>query len=335
MERLSSPQQKEAVKAFLERFALRYEDPVDVTYGMYQEGRLIATGSRLGAVLKMVAVDPLIQGQNVLATVISTLIKDAAQAGHSHLFLYTTLGTVEKFIPLGFKPVVRLKHTVMCEMGHDITTHLKAQAASLIINKPRGAIVINANPLTRGHAHLIDTLAHRHLGGLVFVVAEDHSVFPFEDRFQIVTAYAKKHPHVQVLSTGPYAVSKASFPSYFLTAAQVHQDEHARLDATLFKDYFMPIFHIERRYVGEEPYSPTTHAYNQALKAVLSDRLVIMPRIEHDAEAISASRVRQRLKTEPIEACEHLLPEVTLEYLRTERGGMILERLKTRHDRHS
>lgn len=335
MERLSSPQQKVVLKAFLERLFLRYEEPVDVTYLMYQEGRLIATGSRLGAVLKMVAVDPLIQGQNVLATVISTLIKDAAQAGHTHLFLYTTLGTVEKFIPLGFKPVVRLKHTVMCELGHDITTHLKMQAESLRLKKPRGAMVINANPLTRGHAHLIDTLAQHHPGGLIFVVAEDHSVFPFADRFEMVSEYAKKHPHLQVLSTGPYAVSKASFPSYFLTEAEVHQDEHARLDATLFKEYFMPIFHIERRYVGEEPYSPTTHAYNQALQAVLSDRLVIIPRIEHDAEAISASRVRQRLKTEPIEACEDLLPEVTLAYLRTARGGMILERLKTRHDRHS
>ena len=335
MERLSTERQKEALSAFLKRLSLRYEAPVDVTFLIYHAGEIVATGSRLGSVLKMIAVDPSLQGQQLLSKLMTALIKDAHAAGHTHLFLYTQPPTVEMFTPFGFHPRVRLNHTVMCEAGHDISQYLKEQASTLTLPTPRGAVVINANPLTLGHAHLIDTLAQRHAAGIVFVVAEDHSVFPFEDRFRLVQAYASQYAHLRVLSTGPYAVSKASFPSYFLTEAQVHQDEHARLDATLFKDYFMPIFDIKTRYVGEEPFSPTTAVYNTALQAVLKDALVIIPRRTYAHEPISASHVRKRLKTEPIEACVPWLPEVTLAYLRSPRGGMILDRLKTRHDRHS
>lgn len=49
-----------------------------------------------------------------------------------------------------------------------------------------GSIVMNCNPFTLGHRYLIETAAARCDKLYIFVVEEDKSVFPFEDRIQLV-----------------------------------------------------------------------------------------------------------------------------------------------------
>ena len=55
----NNPRQSQAVRDFLTAFGLAY-DPASVehTIALYQEGRMIATGSRGGEVLRNIAVHP-------------------------------------------------------------------------------------------------------------------------------------------------------------------------------------------------------------------------------------------------------------------------------------
>lgn len=91
--------------------------------------------------------------------------------------------------------------------------------AEICKEKPEGnigAIVMNANPFTKGHRYLIETAAEKCDKLYVFVVSEDKSLFSAKDRLEMVKLGTKDIEKVTVLPTGPYLVSSATFPTYFL-----------------------------------------------------------------------------------------------------------------------
>ena len=82
----------------------------------------------------------------------------------------------------------------------------------------------------------------------------------------------------------------ATFPSYFLkkrTNLAVAQVQ-AELDAQVFKQFIAPSLEIAVRFVGEEPLSPVTQVYNQALAQAFGQDLdlKIIPRLEKDGQVI-------------------------------------------------
>ncbi len=335
MEWLHTSKQREELKQLLFSQGLSYEDTVTNTALLYDAQGLLATASYEGRVIKMVAVRAGEMGQDHMAKVLSFILKTLADENITHTFVYTTLDKKAYFEPFGYRFFAHTDHVALGERGGDITHVLTQQAQSLNVLEDVGCVVINANPLTLGHAHLIDTLAKNHQTGLVFVVAEDHSVFPFKTRFSLVETYVQKYPHLTVLSTGPYLVSKASFPSYFLSDEAAQTSQHATLDVAIYEGYFKPIFNLKKRYVGEEPFSHTTALYNEVMEATLEDHLVIIPRLTLNATPISASEVRRRLKTGDLHTVSAFLPEHVTQFLASKEGSEILARLRTRHDRHS
>ena len=56
----------------------------------------------------------------------------------------------------------------------------------------------------------------------------------------------------------------------------------------------------------------------------------VIERCKIDNEAISASRVRELIKEDKIEEVRELVPETTYEFLKTESGKEIIEKLKVR-----
>ena len=74
---------------FLAKAGLEADLGVERTVLVWDEGQLIATGSRQGNVLKCIAVDESRQGEGLTATVLTQLRQDAFGAGYRHLFLYT------------------------------------------------------------------------------------------------------------------------------------------------------------------------------------------------------------------------------------------------------
>ena len=86
------------------------------------------------------------------------------------------------------------------------------------------------------------------------------------------------------------------------------------LDIRIFSDYFVPRFGITHRFVGEEPFSPMTARYNEALKTHLTAcQVVEIPRLEACGTAISASAVREKMASG--EDIRSLVPPSTYQYL--------------------
>ena len=126
--------------------------------------------------------------------------------------------------------------------------------------------------------------------------------------------------NVTVLPTGPYLISSATFPTYFLKDRENAESIHCLLDIEVFCNYYAPKFGISRRYVGTEPLSPMTNQYNTALKAHLPSKgieLREIPRLEESGTPVSASAVRRHLQDKNFSALEQLLPKTTFEYLKT------------------
>lgn len=143
--------------------------------------------------------------------------------------------------------------------------------------------------------------------------------------------------NVVVLGGGRYMVSAVTFPSYF-TKEEDLAKAHTAMDAEIFATCIAPVLNVNRRYVGTEPNSPVTAAYNEALKKRLPRagiEVVEVPRLEAEGEVVSASKVRgllyRLLKKEEVdsfemkkeevnsfEICQKLsefLPITTLEYI--------------------
>ena len=82
-------QKRAAWEQLLRATSLAPDTMVDSTLLIWDNGTLIATGSRYGNILKCIAIDPARQGEDLTATILTHLRQDALQAGHRYLFLYT------------------------------------------------------------------------------------------------------------------------------------------------------------------------------------------------------------------------------------------------------
>ena len=282
---------------------------------VWEEETLIATGSREDNLLKYIAVHPDYQGQDLTSTILSALRQDAFQAGHSHLFLYTKPQNEWMFTSLFFYPIAKTDKVLLMESKQNgIGSFLDSLPAEKKGEKV-GSIVMNGNPFTKGHQHLVETAAKECDHVYIFVLSEDKSQFSAKDRLEMAKLGTAHLPNVTVLPTGPYLISSATFPTYFLKDRESAVQVQCHLDIEIFTKYFVPKFSVTHRYVGTEPFSPMTKAYNEALKERLNITLREVPRLEEKGVAISASAVR---KTQDFDTLRDLLPETTLSYLQKE-----------------
>lgn len=337
---LDNPQEFQRIKDFLGQFGLGFDRSVDYTVVLEHSGKLVATGSFAGKVLRNIAVDESLQGEGLTATIINELVQEQARRGIMHRLIFTKPSAARRFADLGFREIARAEPwAVLLENGPGgIDAYLaNIRAAAGHLPAGRTAVVVNCNPFTRGHLALIETAARESPAVIVFVVSEDRSLFPFKDRFDLVSRGLAHLPNVAVVETGIYMVSAATFPTYFtreeeLAAAQAH------LDIALFAGRIAPALGIAARYVGEEPYCPVTEAYNQAMRDILPAhgiRLKIIPRVcAPSGRIISASTVRECIRKDDWESLRELVPDVTWDYLHSPRAADIIRKIKTSQSRH-
>jgi [citrate (pro-3S)-lyase] ligase len=329
------PSEKDAVRAFLNMFDLQYEEDIDDTIVLKENHDIIATASTSNNIIKAVAIDPAYQGHDYLSILITALIKRLKSKDITHYFLYTKNAQAPLFTALGLHPIVNTDKITLFEGGSTIKKELATLKTTFKANYQKTAcVVINANPMTNGHLHLIKTARNHHSHLLVFVVSEDRSVFPFAARFAIIKETCADFDNVTVLPTGPYLVSQASFPKYFLKEETTIKEEHAMIDVLIYKHYYIPTFNIEARYVGDEPLSPMTNMYNVVMHKQLGSHLHIIPRIHYKEQVISASTVRDHLKHNDLDTIEPLVPKATLQFLRTKKGRDCIANIKTHISRH-
>ena len=143
-------------------------------------------------------------------------------------------------------------------------------------------------------------------------------MFSAEQRLHMVRAGCSHLPNVLVHPSGPYMVSSATFPTYFLKEKQRTEEIHCELDVRLFGEKIAPALGITRRYAGTEPCCPVTARYNAQMKQLLPRYGVELREIERktaDGSAISASRAREMLSEGKRQELGALLPESTLRLL--------------------
>lgn len=303
---------------FLARVGLTAQEDAQQTVLVWDDGQLIATGSRTGNLLKYIAVDPARQGEGLLAKVLTALRQEAFREGYSQLFLYTKPRNELLFGDLMFYPVAQTGEVLLMEDRKDGIRQFIRQLPAEKHNGKVGAAVMNCDPFTLGHQYLVETAAKDCDHLYVFVLSEDKGHFSAADRLEMVRRGTKHINNVTVLPTGPYLISSATFPTYFLKNRDQADQIHCQLDVEIFTRHFAPAFSIQTRYVGTEPLSPLTEQYNEILKAQLPSRGIRVeeiPRLTIGNVPVSASAVRAALKAKDRQAVQALVPQTTFAYL--------------------
>ncbi|MBL8967100.1 MAG: GNAT family N-acetyltransferase [Spirochaetaceae bacterium] len=320
-------------------------DEADYAVSFLRGGAMVGSGSRKGRILRGIAVDEAERGGGLAARIVSELEAEASRRGVGGLFVFTKPDNRAIFESLGYRELAAARGAaVLLEKGGGLDAWLASLRAELgpasgpPESGPVAALVMNCNPFTLGHRHLVATAASRSSRVILFVVSEEASSFPFEVRRRLVREGVADFPNVRVVAGSDYLVSRATFPTYFLKDRAGEAAEiHARLDADLFGRRIAPALGVARRYVAEEPYSPVTATYNRALAEVLPPlgvELVEIPRLALGGAAVSASAVRRAIREGRLDAARSLVPESTWNYLASPEAAPVLARVAAAEGRH-
>lgn len=349
----TTPRQRQRIEAFLKRNGLRFDDMHYYAAITDDDGEMIAGGGLKGNVIKCVAVDDAHKGEAIANTLISHLIAHANEEGHSNVMLFTKPKNRQLFESLSFRLLAEAPEAVLMETGIgginntvealkkikeegevckennqeckkeektnlNITTpqHLNPSTPQpLTATTPlRGVVVMNCNPFTLGHRYLIEQAAKQVERLFVMVVREDCSLFAYAERKAMVEQGVAHLKNVTVIDGSEYAISQATFPTYFLKRLDDAADTQMLLDLDLFRRHIAPALGATVRFVGTEPTDRLTRRYNQLMHEVLAD-VRETARLEKEGNAVSASRVRKAMEQGDMNVIRQLVPPTTLPYI--------------------
>ncbi len=321
------------VETFLHKEGILRDTHIDYTCGIYDEqDNLIATGSAFGNTLRCLAVSELYQGEGLMGQIMSHLMEYQALHGQTHIFLYTKPKMSALLQSMGFYTIsmVEQKLVFMENRRCGFENFCKDLKSKMPNEKNVAAIVMNANPFTYGHLHLVEQAAKENDAVHLFVLSENYGPIPFNVRYQLVKEATANISNVYVHPSGPYMISTATFPSYFLKDKKNTIITQARLDVDIFCK-ISQILNIQKRYVGEEPFSTVTAMYNNVMAQMLPKfgiDFVIIPRKKYEEHQISASAVRLAIHNDKLNDIKSLVPPTTYEFFAGSQGIQICERLK-------
>jgi len=328
---LKDKQGIESVREFLSHHDLILDEHIDELYVIKENDKIIGSGAIHGCVLKCIAVDSNYQGTSIINRLMGYLINRAYELGQINLFIYTKPSSRESFEYFGFKKIAETENVVLLENKingmNDYQAILKRKHKTGRI----GSVVVNCNPFTNGHLHLIETASkacdHVH----VFVVWEDESTFPNHIRYELIQKGIKHLKNIILHQGEDYIISQATFPSYFLRNDLDIVIEQTTLDINLFAMKIVPCLDIEARFIGKEPFNETTRTYNEVMKQELPKygvEVVEIERMENLEEAISASRVRRLISIGDYDSLKVLVPKSTYDFLLSEVAKPIIKKIQ-------
>ena len=296
-----------------------------------EDCHVIGTGSCFGNTLRCFAVSAAHQGEGLLNQIITHLMEVQYERGNLHLFLYTKIRSAKFFADLGFYEIARVDGTLvfMENRRSGFADYLRGLEKTRTAGRS-AALVMNANPFTLGHQYLAETASARCDTLHLFVVSEDASLFPFAVRKELVRQGVAHLPNVVLHDSGPYIISSATFPSYFLKDEAAVIEGHARLDLAVFTKIAAALG-VTARFVGEEPTSVVTGAYNRIMREELPKagiECVVVPRKTAGETVISASTVRRALQTGDSQTLEALVPPTTWNWLQSPAAVPVVERIR-------
>lgn len=318
-------QQLSDITQFLTHCQLKLDPRITDMIEVRIDGKIIACGGVDSNIIKCVAINPEYRGQGIVLRLVSELLSIITRRGQKQVFLYTKPENITLFSPCGFYPLVSYqdKITLMENSSSHLTEYCQKLALTRKSGDKIGCIVMNANPFTLGHQYLIEQAVSECDWLHIFLVKEDQSQFCYHDRFTLVKNGIANIGRVTLHGGSEYIISKISFPNYFIKNEQDVFDGFTAIDLTLFRHYIAPSLGINRRFVGHEPIDVVTRQYNLDMCYYLHDKPDSMPSIDvieiprkmFANEVISASRVRELLKTSDFESIKNLVPNSTFNYL--------------------
>ncbi len=321
------------IDTLLEQEGIQRDENLDYIAALLDEDyHVIATGSCFGNTLRCFAVSRAHQGEGLLNQVITHLIEVQHERGNLHLFLYTKINSAKFFGDLGFHEIARVDGTlVFMENRRDGFARYLRNLEKTRTEDSSAALVMNANPFTLGHQYLAERASSECETLHLFVVSEDASLVPFSVRKQLVRQGTSHLKNVILHDSGPYIISSATFPSYFLKDKASVISGHARLDLEIFKK-IANVLNITARYVGEEPTSQVTGLYNQIMASELPKAGIschIIPRRQIDGQPISASTVRKALQSGDFDTFRKLVPTSTAAWFESPDAAPVLSRIRS------
>ena len=347
----ATPRQRQRIEAFLKRNALRIDDMNYYAAVLDDDGEMIAGGGLKDDVIKCVAVDDAHKGEAIANTLVSHLISHANQEGYGCIKLFTKPKNRQLFESLSFRLLAEAPEAILMETGiggisntvealkkikeesekykeynkeckedskkcKENTSYLNTSTPQHLTTtmQPIGCIVMNCNPFTLGHRYLIEQAAKQVERLYVMVVKEDCSLFAYTERKAMVEQGVADIENVSVIDGSDYAISRATFPTYFLKRLDDAADTQMLLDLDLFRRHIAPALGATVRFVGTEPTDQLTRRYNQLMHEALKDVREIN-RLEKDGNAVSASRVRKAMEEGDMNTIRQLVPPTTLPYI--------------------
>lgn len=328
----ATPRQRQRIEAFLKRNALRIDNMNYYAAVLDDDGEMIAGGGLKDDVIKCVAVDDAHKGEAIANTLVSHLISHANQEGYSCIKLFTKPKNRQLFESLSFRLLAEAPEAILMETGiggisntvealkkikEEKTNLTTSPSQPLTTTTPRrGVVVMNCNPFTLGHRYLIEQAAKQVERLYVMVVREDCSLFAYTERKAMVEQGVADIENVNVIDGSDYAISRATFPTYFLKRLDDAADTQMLLDLDLFRRHIAPALGAKVRFVGTEPTDELTRRYNELMMESLGkDHVVQIPRLENGGVAVSASRVRRAMDSNSLKEAAQLVPPTTLPYI--------------------
>ena len=339
------PLWRRKVERFLETNQLRL-DEVDY-YAIVTEpdgDDILAGGGLQGDIIKCIAVSEQLRDAHFSNRLISHLISEAAQRGHHSVKVFTKPQNRQVFESLGFRLVGEAPLAILMENGHGMedykkylqdisfstlpsprsTLHSSLSSLHSPLSTTTGVIVMNANPFTLGHKYLIEKAAEEVDHLFIIPVKEERSLFPYAERKAMIEQSLStlnsplSTKNGAVLSGSDYAISAATFPTYFLKQLSDAADTQMLLDIDIFCRHIAPALGATVRFVGSEPNDALTRRYNELLAEQLPKhglRLKEIPRLQTEQAPISATTVRSLMAQGMFVEATKLVPPTTIPYL--------------------
>lgn len=328
------PRQRRQIETFLQANGLRYDD-VDYYAALVDESsdEMIAGGGLKGCVIKCVAVADGHKGEAVANVIVSHLLAKANEDGYQCVKLYTKPHNRQLFESLSFRLIAEAPNAILMETGvggiERWSDELRITNDELRIKgvrKPIGAIVMNANPFTLGHRFLVEQSSELVERLYVVVVREDCSMFSYSERKAMVIQGVRDIGNVVVVDGSDYAVSAATFPTYFLKQISDATDTQITLDLDIYRRRIAPALGATVRFFGSEPTDPLTRRYNELMHQQLGeDHVHEIQRKQQDGSPISASRVRKAMLEGRLWDAIQMVPPTTIPYIIGHLASMALQ----------
>lgn len=323
--------------AFLcEQAGLAVEKNLDLLLGLFDEKHeLLAAGGLKANTLRGLVANEEFRGQGLMAQLVTGLVNYQASQGIFRLFLYGKKEYQKLYENLGFRTLAEARGVMVFmenspnafdkfldglvqETVDAIENNQLDQAWTISQKEGTGSIVMNANPFSLGHLSLVRYARMQKQLVHLFILEEDVSLFSFADRFAMAKAACINDPGVILHKSSDYMISQANFPSYFLKSLDEAAIIQAEIDAEIFKKIAKRL-NINARFLGTEPHSDLTRAYNQVLMSQLRQegiRVDVMERTGNEKfDVYSGTIIRELLKAGSLDDALSLVPETGHPYL--------------------